>query len=224
MVFIAGRAASYLYPLFIGNFPLKKQPIAQPAVANIARQSQVEKNVESKKMCIIVPRCSNKNGKGMRCKRLAWVEEGVVRCKKCTLSNRKSIKKNWVSRVVMHSRDKDRGKKFEWKTEDYISKEWLETLLKERGNKCYWCGIKCETGDRRKSKGCTIERLSNSLPHLKRNCVFACAHCNRRSWSLNWAVEPFHIRNIRKDERLLHSVKVLQDRLCLEIKQKVTQF
>ena len=205
-------AASCLSPILNGNSMGKGETIAPPAIADSARQSQVQQNVR---------KCANKNGRGKQCPRPAW--EGFTKCKECVMANRKSLKKNWPSRMVFMSRVKDKDRGFKWNEEDYIDKHWLGGLAKERGTDCYWCGVACDTYDRKKNTGCTIERLSNKLPHLKRNCVFACLSCNRRSWQKNWDTEPHYMSKVHVDSRLTHAVKIIHDRLKLDIRQHFTR-
>ena len=186
----------------------KKEPIAQPAIALIEHaKGRCEKRL-----------CSNRSGHGTRCKRPAV--EGKMRCAKCAACARRTRVIHWASTMVNQSKTNDRPRPFTWREEDYITKEWLLDLYKTR-SQCYWCGAGyLSTVTRRRNHGIQVERLSNKLPHLKRNCVFACAHCNRRSWLKTWKEEPFHLRKYRYcfHPKLRREVRVIQDRLCLEIK------
>ena len=124
--------------------------------------------------------------------------------------------------MVNQSKTNDRAKRSEitYKPEEYITKEWLKDLYKTRNN-CYWCGAGyLSTVTRQRNHGIQIERLCIKLPHLKKNCVFACAYCNRRSWQDTWKEEPYHLRKYRYcfHPKLRRETKILQDRLCLEIK------
>ena len=46
--------------------------------------------------------------------------------------------------------------------------------------KCYYCFRECDMIPKSKynSAGLTLERLDNTLPHTKNNCVIACLACN----------------------------------------------
>ena len=203
-------AASCLAPEINGDSMGFRDLDAPPAIGDIARTLQVQSYVTR--------RCSNKNGRGRQCPRPAW--KHWKKCRKCHEGNRTSIKRNWLSRMVIYSRDKDQRKDITWQPEEYLTKEWLGNLFNKVGATCYWCGAcHLDTYNRRGAKGLQVERLSNDLPHLKRNCVFACGDCNRRSWTKKWDKVPYHLLkyNHQLDKRLSHATKVRQDRICLEI-------
>ena len=209
MVFVEGCAASCLFPIFNGNSMGNQKVIAKSAIANLARQSQVGKNVRQ---------CSNKNGKCTRCTRPAW--KNWKRCEPCFMSNRRSIKRRWMKRCVDMCILHDKVK-FTWDTKDYVNEEHMKWMYKTFGRICYWCGKQnLSIENRLGNDGLQLERLNNSLPHLKRNCVFACGMCNRRSWKRGWKKEPHHLAKIPKDPRLSHRSKVLNDMVCLEIKSR----
>ena len=210
MTQVCDCAASCLAPYLNGDSMGIHEPYAQPSISNIARISQAQSH-ETR-------RCSNTNGRGNRCKRPAW--KHWKKCKQCHESNQRSIKKNYISRMVIYSRDKDQRKDITWKPEEYVTKEWLGKHFAKVGATCYWCGAcHLDTYNRRGAKGLQLERLSNDLPHLKRNCVFACGDCNRRSWTSKWDKIPHHLLkyNHQLDDRLSYKTKITQDRLCLEI-------
>ena len=205
-------AASYLCPGFNGNPMEIHETMAPPAVNDLARQSICEKKVDQ---------CSNKNGRGKRCPRPAW--NGFRRCERCHKSNQRSLKRNFLSRMVIHNRNRDHGKGFRWAPGEYVTRDWLLARLDAQGPICYWCGKgNLDTKKRLTDNGIQLERLSNKLPHLKRNCVFACGHCNRRSWRAKWDVTPHHLRRVEGsiDPRLTHKAKVIQDRVCLELSSR----
>lgn len=70
----------------------------------------------------------------------------------------------------------------------YIDATWIREQFEEQDGKCHYC--KChmlgaswlpgvETVNRKQTKDAvTIERLDNSMPHEKSNCVLACIACN----------------------------------------------
>ena len=58
----------------------------------------------------------------------------------------------------------------------FIDEQFVSNLLDLYKN-CIYCN--CELNfDKRNSQLATIERLDNSLGHIKRNCVIACYTCN----------------------------------------------
>ena len=203
------RVASYFLPEINGKSPLKQSTCAPQPMTEIAGKCQVQKNAEL---------CSNKSGRGIRCKRFA--QEGYKRCEKCLASGRRSVLRNFLTRMVVHSRTKDRQKGFKWDPEEYVDRNWMEKIFMKRyGRSCYWCGKVMNRRKRTGSDGLQLERLNNSLPHLKSNCVFACGHCNRRSWRPKWDKVPHHCTLFpgALDDRLEHCVKVNQDRVILDL-------
>ena len=165
-----------------------------------------------------IRRCSNRGGHGTRCKRPAVKDRR--KCAKCLACGRRTRVIHWEVTMVNQSKTSDRKKKFKWQPEEYITGDWLKFLYKTQPD-CYWCGASylC-TKNRRHNRGLTIERLDNRLPHLKRNCVFACAWCNRRSWHRNWKIVPYHLRKYRYcvNPKLSRKTKLVHDRLILELK------
>ena len=184
-----------------------KELFAPPAIGdtNIAR-TRCEKKL-----------CSNRSGHGTRCKRFAV--EGRKRCAKCAACARRTRIIHWASAMVNQSKTSDKAKQRS-SDDSYVNKLWLESLYKTHSN-CYWCGAGYLTiGNRQRNGGLQIERLNNDLPHLQRNCVFACAYCNRRSWKPNWREEPYHLRKYRYcyHPKLSRVTKIRQDMICLELR------
>ena len=201
-------AASYFLPDFNGNSHSKKEPIAKPSIASSARQITGAN----------LRRCSNKSGKGLQCKRMAMT--GYKRCQNCSRSSYESIKRNFLTRMILHSKTRDNYKGFTWAPPDYVDRPWLESLFKKTGPTCYWCGatnLNCRT--RTGADGFTLERLCNKLPHLKRNCVFACGACNRASWRKSFVAPPYHVRKYRYSlhPSLTQATMINHDRMCLEL-------
>ena len=218
MSVLGSNAASYLEPYFNGNSMGSKGTMAPPAVNDKARLDVCKKKVGDEKIpAETIRKCSNKSGKGRQCPRPAF--KHFRRCEQCHMSNRRSIRRNYVSRMVIWSRDRDRAK-FKWSPGEYVTRDWLAHRLETKGPNCYWCGkTDLNTRKRLNDDGLQLERLSNDLPHLKRNCVFACGYCNRRSWSKKWKEVPFHLRKPLSgvELRLTHKARITQERVCLEI-------
>ena len=204
-------AAWYFSPKFIGKSMGKKEPSAKSAVV-----------IEAIQRCRCDFRqCTNRSGHGTRCKREALPDR--KRCKKCTRMNLESLRRNWPTRMVLYSHRCDLKRSFKWAPSDYISKEWLTSMFARTGATCYWCGATNLNLVRRSGPdGFTVERLCNALPHLKRNCTFACATCNRKSWHSNFKTMPHHLSKYRfsRDPRLTRDTILCQDRLCLEIRSR----
>ena len=86
-------------------------------------------------------------------------------------------KMRWAHRMVMHSKTADR-KAHRTSTDDYVTPGHLERLRKVQKNSCTYCKVPMQTENRRAPDGLTIQRLDNSLPHSKNNCILACWKCN----------------------------------------------
>ena len=96
-------------------------------------------------------------------------------CKECMNDDQKLefIQKQMISHSRSSDKEKDR-----YDPDNFIDKCFLEGLF-EDSQKCHYCDVDftynelCDTF-------VTIERLKNSIGHIKSNCVLACFHCNAR--------------------------------------------
>jgi len=60
---------------------------------------------------------------------------------------------------------------------NFIDKCFVKNLIEDCENKCYYC--KCELQYiMKQSNLASIERLNNSIGHIKSNCVISCFKCN----------------------------------------------
>jgi len=84
---------------------------------------------------------------------------------------RKIIINNMLYTTRMFDKQK---KKFD--KNQFIDKQFLSNLLNLYEN-CFYCNCKLNF-DKKNPNLATIERLDNSLGHIKRNCVIACFKCN----------------------------------------------
>ena len=200
-------AASYFSPKLNGFYHSNMNPFAKPSIAKMG--SPPSRSGDSSQ-------CSNVSGRKIRCKRNALPNR--KRCQLCTRSNFESLKRNFLTRMVVHSKKCDTLKGYKWARDSYVAKKWLDSMYRNTGATCYWCGetnLDCRT--RTGSNGFTLERLSNKLPHLKRNCVFACGLHNRRSWRPGFTDLPFHLKKINDIIRVSRCTMLKQERMCLEI-------
>ena len=204
----SSSAASHFLPELNGNSIGPKEPSPQPTITHIHRSSSPVK----------FRRCSNTSGHGSRCKREALPNR--KRCESCTRSNFYSLKRNWATRMVVHSKRSDKYKEFTWVPRDYVNKQWILSMYRKTGATCYWCGATNLNIDRRTgADGLTLERLCNQLPHLKRNCVLACGQCNRQSWRETFKLPPYHLLKYRYSlSPVTRDTMITQERLCLEIR------
>ena len=59
----------------------------------------------------------------------------------------------------------------------FIDKCFLEGLVEDSRGECHYCHTEIQYKTYNKTLA-TIERLDNSIGHLKSNCVIACLPCN----------------------------------------------
>jgi len=92
-------------------------------------------------------------------------------CKECGDEIKITIKS-----MVSSSKKSDK-KRNHYDIVNFIDKCFVKNLIEDCEDKCYYC--KCELQYViRQSNLATIERLDNSLGHIKSNCVIACFKCN----------------------------------------------
>lgn len=92
-------------------------------------------------------------------------------CKQCNDPIKVTIK-----RIIDGSRQTDK-KYNRYDPDNFIDKPFLTHLINQR-KKCYWCECELIYDEKYASNLGTIERLDNSLGHVKSNCTLACFSCN----------------------------------------------
>ena len=105
------------------------------------------------------------------------------KCKLC-----KDPVKITIQRWVYRSRQDDK-EKHRYDANNFIDYCFLEGLVEDYP-KCYWedCQVKLQYIDYQDDLA-TIERLDNSIGHIKSNCVLACKKCNCSSKKSNRQTE-----------------------------------
>jgi mannitol-specific phosphotransferase system IIBC component len=91
-------------------------------------------------------------------------------CKQCSDPIKVTIN-NWIS----HSRQSDK-KKDRYDANNFIDKCFLKGLVEDYQN-CYYCTTPLQYIEYNDDLA-TIERIDNTLGHIKSNCVIACRKCN----------------------------------------------
>lgn len=81
-----------------------------------------------------------------------------------------------INRMIAGSRDRD-IKKNRFDPVNFITYSFVKNLILECQNICYYCGCEMVLNEFC-SNLATIERLDNSIGHIKSNCVIACKKCN----------------------------------------------
>ena len=105
-------------------------------------------------------------------------ETKLLMCKKCRDAKSATSRKHWDRMIVTNSKqhDKERGRMFQ--ESEYITREFLKECRRKQNNLCGMCGTTMQTANRQASDGLTVQRLDNSIAHVKTNCILACYHCN----------------------------------------------
>jgi len=91
-------------------------------------------------------------------------------CKTCSDPVKVSIQ-GWI----ISSKQSDR-KYNRFDADRFIDRCFLKELVKDFPN-CYYCEVELQYVDNNDTLA-TIERLDNSIGHIKSNCVLACRKCN----------------------------------------------
>ena len=78
------------------------------------------------------------------------------------------------SRIAAHQRTDERAA-FNWDASRYVTVDWVMARLRSQQYRCAHCGE--AIGNLKWS----IDRLHNTLPHTKSNCVLSCKRCNDAS-------------------------------------------
>lgn len=91
-------------------------------------------------------------------------------CKLCSDAEKITIK-NMINRSKESDKNKDR-----YDADNFIDHCFIEQLMYE-SMECYHCQVEMQITEYRDDL-CTIERLDNSIGHIKSNCVLACRKCN----------------------------------------------
>jgi len=91
-------------------------------------------------------------------------------CKTCSGSVKVSIQ-GWISSSKVSDKKYNR-----YDADRFVDKCFLKELIKDFPN-CYYCDVELQYVDNNDTLA-TIERLDNSIGHIKSNCVIACRKCN----------------------------------------------
>jgi len=91
-------------------------------------------------------------------------------CKTCSDPIKVSIQ-GWIK----HSKESDK-KYNRFDVDRFVDKCFLKELIKDYSN-CYYCEVELQYVDNNDILA-TIERINNSIGHIKSNCVLACRQCN----------------------------------------------
>ena len=94
-------------------------------------------------------------------------------CKECNNPIEITIK-GWIRSSRKRDKDTDR-----YDANNFIDKCFLDGLIEDTGKICYYCKKDMQYLEKNESLA-TIERLNNSIGHIKSNCVICCFKCNMK--------------------------------------------
>lgn len=96
-------------------------------------------------------------------------------CKDCMNDEQKI---EFIQKKMIYS-SRTTDKKYDrYDADNFIDKCFIEGLFEDSEN-CHYCGVEF-TYNEKIDTFVTIERLNNSIGHIKSNCVLACWDCNKR--------------------------------------------
>jgi hypothetical protein len=105
--------------------------------------------------------------------------------------------------MVYTSKNSDRKMARPFQDIDYIDEKYVLDLLKLQESYCTYCHNRMAYGKgiNRKSDlmAVTIQRIDNSIAHIKSNCVLSCALCNQRAQNIPHDIMKEHGSNIREE-------------------------
>ena len=81
-----------------------------------------------------------------------------------------------IKNMISNSKKKDK-KINNYDEPNFIDYPFIQHLILESNDKCYYCSCELQYAYYTNNLA-TIERLDNSLGHIKSNCVIACRTCN----------------------------------------------
>ena len=129
-------------------------------------------------------KCKNKLCSGVTCQTCRDKDKLRKSTRKDAIARQDKIyqKQEWAQYKVNSSRRKDKRYKLTYREEDYLTDEYNLALRKSQSNLCHWCYIPLQIEDMSSSTqdGLWIERLNDTIAHIKSNCVLSCPKCNMK--------------------------------------------
>lgn len=81
-----------------------------------------------------------------------------------------------ISLMIRSAKQRDKNNNL-YDLPNFIDRDFLKNLIEDAGDKCCYCS--CELQYRLyQSNLCSLERIDNTLGHIKTNCKIACLSCN----------------------------------------------
>lgn len=181
-------------------------------------QTRAEKYAKAKKRRMLLRSqglcaCKNKVCSGVTCQTCRDKDKLRKSTRKDAIARQDKIyqKREWAQYKVNQSRRKDKKYNLTYMEEEYLTNEYNKSLRTSQHNLCYWCYIPLQIEDMSSSTedGLWIERLDDTVAHIKTNCVLSCPKCNMKKFYMpkpyktDWLQERRLINLIRA---ILHTL------------------
>lgn len=116
-------------------------------------------------------------------------------------TDRNRTRKQRIKMMVFSARRSDVAKN-RYDANHEIDDPFIKQLLLDQGELCIYCKkqMLLDTYEIRDNSLCTIERVDDSLGHIKNNCVLACLCCNMKKNNTRKNFQQFMIW--RRENRL----------------------
>jgi hypothetical protein len=109
-------------------------------------------------------------------------------CRQCC---KESAQDNWPKTIISHAKHEDVLRGRGAGNGDFIDVQFLKDQAELQDNRCVYCNLVMASGigiSRADSLGLTVQRIDNTQPHTKQNCVLACYKCNTVSRNIPHAI------------------------------------
>ena len=108
-----------------------------------------------------------------------WFRTAISRCSTLDItiitgSQKENFDRNEVGRRIAGHIAEDKKKGFEWKEANYVDVAWVKEKLIKQRYQCYICRKALDNEF-------SIDRIENSISHVKSNCAMSCMRCQDRS-------------------------------------------
>ena len=84
-----------------------------------------------------------------------------------------------IRNMLFNSKRSDKDKN-RYDPVNFVDKSFIKNLIEDQNSVCYICKNLMQYINYDKDL-CTLERLDNSIGHIKSNCVLACKECNTKN-------------------------------------------
>ncbi len=147
-----------------------------------------------------------KNSESIKANYRAYYAENKEKKKKYYKENKEKIKKYYVDNKeilktkrynnfekickakIQTYKVADKKYKREYKKDNYVSIEWIKQQLLKQNNKCHYCKkqLLLKNFQNNKKDQFSVDRIDNSIAHIKTNCVICCCGCNYKKNTMDY--------------------------------------